>query len=406
MAQGDEGAPRKSKTYRDFSGMNSQNERYKIGDDEFFWMENIMRVGPRKLHSVPGPTPPLSFFPVELGCPPDTFPGSQTLTLVDCFRQSTGIPNGTMSNVRANWGFVGNHDEIISLLENASFVPPTTQYPNPGKYQVIHWINGVGTSVTPIPPPSSGSGGNCDSINIGPGHSDELSYCYEGHDAANLSNWFIYFSWPKQTATSCRMRDADPAGYDGLKNWAKEGNNIYEMVISSGAPANNYLLDFDATTGAFNQKTLLFTAIPGTILRSINAVGNLIYVLRQDTTDDYTLYRVNRSDLSIASTTTIPNPPSGSLLDMFVVSDSAAYFITGTNFVYWSDLSGSPVTTVDTFGKTDCGQLTSFPNMNWLWFRDGFIYYGNGGFSGSSVDIAKLGTLLCPPDFLVPIGQT
>ena len=51
-----QGAPRKSTTYKDFQGMNSQDERYGCEDSEFFWLENVMRVGDGKLRSIPGPS--------------------------------------------------------------------------------------------------------------------------------------------------------------------------------------------------------------------------------------------------------------------------------------------------------------------------------------------------------------
>lgn len=65
MAQADDtSAPRKTKTYKSFSGMNSQDGRYGCEDDDFFFLENIMRVADGKLHSVPGPTAALVTFPV------------------------------------------------------------------------------------------------------------------------------------------------------------------------------------------------------------------------------------------------------------------------------------------------------------------------------------------------------
>ena len=63
MAQ-PEGPPRKTDTYKSFSGMNSQDGRYGVEKDEFFFLENIMRVSDSKLRSVPGPTTvPQAVFP-------------------------------------------------------------------------------------------------------------------------------------------------------------------------------------------------------------------------------------------------------------------------------------------------------------------------------------------------------
>ena len=64
MAQADDtGAPRKTKTYKTFSGMNSQDGRYGCEDEDFFFLENIMRVADGKLHSVAGPSAALATFP-------------------------------------------------------------------------------------------------------------------------------------------------------------------------------------------------------------------------------------------------------------------------------------------------------------------------------------------------------
>ena len=61
----DQSAPRKTRTMNRFSGMNTQDERYGCQDDEFFWMENLMRVGDGKLHTVPGPSAVLVTFPID-----------------------------------------------------------------------------------------------------------------------------------------------------------------------------------------------------------------------------------------------------------------------------------------------------------------------------------------------------
>lgn len=63
----DQQAPRKTRTLNRFSGMNTQDERYGCNDDEFFWMENLMRIGDGKLHTVPGPTDILVTFPFATG---------------------------------------------------------------------------------------------------------------------------------------------------------------------------------------------------------------------------------------------------------------------------------------------------------------------------------------------------
>lgn len=62
-----EGPPRKTTTYKQFSGMNSQDQRYGVELDEFFLLENIMRVADGKLHSVFGPSAIKATFPTGEG---------------------------------------------------------------------------------------------------------------------------------------------------------------------------------------------------------------------------------------------------------------------------------------------------------------------------------------------------
>ena len=55
-------APKKTTTYKEFDGMNSQDARYGVEPNEFFYLENIMRISEGKLHSVPGPSAVLASF--------------------------------------------------------------------------------------------------------------------------------------------------------------------------------------------------------------------------------------------------------------------------------------------------------------------------------------------------------
>jgi hypothetical protein len=82
MAEADDaGAPRKTTTYKQFDGMNSQDGRYGVEQNELFYMENIMRVADGKLRSVPGPAAATGVFP----------PGDETIyVLGDVFGDFLG----------------------------------------------------------------------------------------------------------------------------------------------------------------------------------------------------------------------------------------------------------------------------------------------------------------------------
>ena len=62
-----QGPPRKTTTYNEFDGMNSQDGRYGVEKNEFFYLENIMRIADGKLRSVPGPTAIVASFPTGEG---------------------------------------------------------------------------------------------------------------------------------------------------------------------------------------------------------------------------------------------------------------------------------------------------------------------------------------------------
>src|SRR5215471_3804206 len=122
MRGGQEGPPRKTSNYVRFEGMTSQNERYNVKDNEMFWLENIMRVGPRKLKSIPGPT-----LPVTIGPPPPPHicvPDPQTLLEVDVYDLDSplnGPPPGGVG-FRATWGYVSSDTSIITMRDNPVFI--------------------------------------------------------------------------------------------------------------------------------------------------------------------------------------------------------------------------------------------------------------------------------------------
>ena len=56
MADNDASAPRKTSTYKQFTALNTQDERFGNEDTELFWLENLMIVGDGKLRSIAGPS--------------------------------------------------------------------------------------------------------------------------------------------------------------------------------------------------------------------------------------------------------------------------------------------------------------------------------------------------------------
>ncbi len=61
MAEAEQ-SPKKTTTYREFGGMNTQDSRYGVEPNELAYLENIMSIAEGKLHSVPGPSVVLATF--------------------------------------------------------------------------------------------------------------------------------------------------------------------------------------------------------------------------------------------------------------------------------------------------------------------------------------------------------
>src|SRR5690348_14203536 len=115
MAEAPQGPPRKTTTYNRFSTMASQNERYNTKEDEFFLLENIMRVAPHKLHSVPGPVLRDTFpKPNPPICNDATRRGQQSLSIETAFDQLSF----TGGNLRTSWANIsGGH--LYSIVGDA-----------------------------------------------------------------------------------------------------------------------------------------------------------------------------------------------------------------------------------------------------------------------------------------------
>lgn len=64
MAEAEQ-SPKKTTTYREFGGMNTQDSRYGVEPNELAYLENIMSIAEGKLHSIPGPSTILATFGQE-----------------------------------------------------------------------------------------------------------------------------------------------------------------------------------------------------------------------------------------------------------------------------------------------------------------------------------------------------
>ena len=295
-------APRKTTTYNRFSTMASQNERYNTKEDEFFWLENIMRTAPHKLHSVPGPRTVASF-PIAQPCLPDAPRDHQSIAQIACTNIQTGFPPGSISsNSRASWGFIDNGVVIAAVIDSSGSTS-----------QIIQADVSTGTvigTLTPIPTPFFGT-------ILLTGQSDEQSYAFFGGVGGGDQNMW-YFSWPNQRVTKFVQ---NYPGYliTGGPFWAKHGDLFYSVIQwgFGASPVSFVSVQQFSFTGVPNgdgtfQGTFIQDNIttltqptgsdPGITPLSVQATDNFVYVLvlkPQSGMNPGQLYKFNAADLTL-----------------------------------------------------------------------------------------------------------
>ena len=413
--------PRKTTTYNRFSTMASQNERYNTKEDEFFWLENIMRTAPHKLHSVPGPRTVASF-PIAQPCLPDAPRDHQSIAQVGCTLLQTGFPPGTLSgNTRASWGFIDNGSVIVAVVEASG-----------STYQVIQADVSTGTvigTLTPIPTPFFGT-------ILLVGQSDEQSYAFFGGVGGGDQNMW-YFSWPNQKVTKFVKN------YPGFlitagPLWAKHGEFFYSVIQwgFGSSPASFISVQQFSFTGAPNgdgtfQGTFIQDNIttltqptsgdPPVTPLSVQATDNFVYVLVLKSTSGTNpgqLYKFNTSDLTLADMfqfdyLTAANPVNNAAPSLiYVVSDDLTYITRTSNlsfagggpaedyalefgYVDWLTHSYEYIDRVFT-STLNCASV-GLRSAN-LVFQNGNFYYGSSASDlfGGPINIAKIGPVNCP----------
>ena len=372
-----ESAPRKTTTYRDFEGMASQNERYNVKPNEMFFLENIMRIAPHKLHSVRGPGFPFHF-PAATICTDSTERGQQSLTIDIAFDQENARPTG---NNRTSWGFI-NNGEIYTLEGTATCEGGNMGYDNVC-CQINHYINDnpVVSQILPLPIVDPFA----PFVNSRLGVSDQT--CWAANSNAfggirvyyNIGANFVDYHTPSNNG-----------GGHGVSAFAIKGNELWCFVPShlDVGPAVCEVTVFDRALG-----TLLHDyPVYGTADRAVSNMQlttNFCYVLSTDGTFT-TVDKIDRSTGMIVSSFDVTN-----ILAQFVAvqSDNLIYLVCsgGTTAVYYL----SNFTDLVYVGKTTGQGFTPFAFGTGI-FNNGTIYFGSNGFAGFNTDIRKI-IIACPP---------
>lgn len=371
------GPPRKTTTYNRFSTMASQNQRYNTKQDEFYWLENIMRVAPHKLHSVPGPGA-AHFFPNVSPCITTTIRGQQQIEILDYFKNQSG------ASVRTSWGFMDDNEVISTLVGDPTCASGNMAYTD-ACCTVNNFIGGglpASTSLLGDPNP------------IGPfantriGVSDIMSW---GAISNAYNGLRIYYSNGTPVDYAIQPNQAT-GGYD-LDTYTIRNNNVWTLQnVGVVTPPSAFLMKFDRVSGTLlNTYNSWGNDLVG--FAGLQSTTNFLYCIGNNVTQGkWFIYKINQSDGSIADSLDV-TALSGRQF-VCVASDDLLYVLCG--------LTPASVYYVENFtnlfyvGYTPAQGFTPFSGGSGFW-KNGALYYGSNGFSGFSVDIFKI-AVPCPPD--------
>ncbi len=392
MAEGgeDEQSPKKTTTYNRFEGMNSQKSRYGVPDNEMFWLENIMRVAPKKLHSVPGPTGNLATFPIiPLGCLDSTLRGQQLLTQKLAYDQINSWPG--ITNIRTSWGYIAANGEVWSLIGNGPCGGGNANYDNIC-CTIDHWASETSVSQVLIPDPNSTPG-----INMSPGVSDEQAY-YTPHVPVfppGTSDGFIIHYPLSATFVQC-FRDSSLLGtFPSI--WTKFGNRIYAVGDGSapGAPIGVWDSTIDGVP------LITFSPVANFEYMQLQATNSFLYALGQEPHTHFSLLKINRTTGALVARYDLGITFVGAPIPrvFFVINDSlvyilctgdpaSLYYFDGTKLVYVG-------VTLDSGGGNQA--FTTFAGNFVGRFLNSAMYFGGQGAFGDFADIFKI-VVACPGD--------
>lgn len=400
----DESSPRKTTTYNRFEGMNSQKSRYGVPDNEMFWLENIMRVAPKKLHSVPGPTGNLATFPIITpGCPETTVPtGTQNLSSVHCYNYNTGNESSQLNFVGGNPA-TGSESFVVSSATNSGVgIPYSTAGTNPNMKQATgETLNPI--SVLPLTGgPISGTFYGQSAQAGSSGHSDELSILFHMTDLTpqfmGQGSAKVYFNYSSGAVTYLLYQAGSVTGA-----WAKRGTRFWDIA---GQASGHTLERYDMTTGG-NPVFYADMGLSDNLnILSLSATDNFLYMLYTTGASTCTIYKLNLDTMAEVAHWDLTGTFGGSR-QMAVASDDLLYLIAGGwSFGYFQPSTGT-ATLIDTVPDDSACISTLTPSavtgQTSFQYNKGYFYMGYGGFGTGSTNVVKVGPLVCPGTD-IPIG--
>lgn len=312
------GPPRKSTTYQRQEGMNSQRERFGVKPNEMFWLENVMRVAPKKLHSVPGPRQ-VAFFPIPV--PPEcidaTPRGQQILNIELIFDNQHSYANDPNILVpHSAYGlFVEVDGTFYSMTGDAQCAGGNMAYTT-GCLSVGKFIN-FDPNVNSHPPIVPPEDIFLPAVNTMNGPSDEPMYCFFG--GATVDCYYINDDVHIQFTNA-----AFPTTSLNPRHFAKKGDRIYFNPVQTfgvGTPRNIMVFEDRA-----NTLIMQWNALQNFFFDSFYPTDNFFYAL--GIALDFSTVKVYRLDLNDGSLVSSFDVSGIAAVGMFPVNDDLIYVLT------------------------------------------------------------------------------
>lgn len=429
-------APRQNKSIKDFSGMNTQNERNALKEGSFHWLENIQPIGPGNLHSIPGRGPGLTHIPPPpppTTCPDSTpiAPGSPPVLPVVCCYNSLnwdGVLGSTNHGMFAHADDNGDFWHTPTLASGFSSGPYPVASPTPTWFLLGPILGGSPPCQleerTPLTLPGGATadfqstqtpqGGVC-------GMSDEKSYRLT---LANITPHFFIGGSSFDTATVAYfgensgvsyLRSSTNEGFGG-NAWCKAGGFYYAAI-----PTSNQFAAWPIA-GAPTFETLrvnLTDMLPGWV-NSFDPAGAIVYIHASSTylylivtgafgggPVEYRIYKVLRSDLSYVTHWVLTgNPDFPSPWGLHVFSDNLIFLVQGRwtvgNFITDDGSTSIVGTAGGGTGCTNSGNPGSPPGQSGFYYAKNYYYFSYSGYAFGNTNVLKLGPVVCPSNPALP----
>lgn len=384
------GAPRQNKTVKQFTGMNTQNERSAIPEGAFHWLENIQPIGPGNLHSIPGRGFELVEIPPFVPPPVECLPAPQSLSVA--YFIDTTAPQAS-DNIRRSWGYIAPNGsgEVVNMAVIDFTINP---------FGVDSYsITTNGTAVD-VPYPPTGMDAPVDRLNLRVGISDEPT-TFASKSSHPLGSWHAYY---RDRLLEAHFIDP-PHTITAYNRFSKQGDKIYLFPGTDSVTGVNYLVEFDAIAGgAFLRKSDVLYNLSTSGAIPFHAAPNFLYALVPHA-GGTAIAKIDYSDLQTTTFYDLPAIPGPltAYTAVYALTDDLIYVIgantgAGLGVGYWNN-AGSPPEFVwvdqAVSGTIGVNFGSMFPTIGLM--QDGtdvYLYYGATG-TNDSTKIEKIGPIVC-----------